>query len=92
MVLHQCQKLSIVVDIINLLLSTVTMTVNDEAEEFASTGEFIGLNLNQPLYVAGVPDLLVPDIDGYTRSYSGELVYSHLLLFSSLARLIFVRV
>ena len=63
---------------INLLLSTVTMTVNDEAEEFASTGEFIGLNLNQPLYVAGVPDSLVPDIDGYTRSFSGELlIYSH---------------
>ena len=79
MVFHHCQKLSIVVDIINVLLSTVTMTVNDEAEEFASTGEFIGLNLNQPLYVAGVPDSLVPDIDGYTQSYSGEqlLIYAH---------------
>lgn len=40
--------------------------------QYVSTGAFTGLNLNQPLFLAGVPDGLVDDYAGFTNSFAGS--------------------
>ena len=51
---------------------TVKMVVNGKPQEFTSTGDFKGLNLDEPLYVAGVPDGVQDDYAGFSNSYSGR--------------------
>lgn len=47
------------------------MVVNGSPNEMTSTGDYVGLNLDQPLYLAGVPDGTVDDYSGYKNSFQG---------------------
>jgi len=51
----------------------VTLLVNDEASQFTSTGEFVGLDLDGPVYVAGAPEAVIDDAVKFGKPFQGEL-------------------
>lgn len=47
------------------------MIVNGSPNKMTSTGKYVGLNLDQALYLAGVPEDVVSQYAGYKNSFQG---------------------
>lgn len=49
------------------------MEVNGEVNEMTSTGDYVGLNLDKPLYLGGAPSDVLSDYNGFKNSFQGML-------------------